>query len=120
MKLGKPLLVGGASGFWKDGLACAVAKAAGTVVERLQCYVGINEEKAIGTTARAFQRMADQHAEIGHCQSQDHSVRCSDFERGAPDWKWYAIARSRYYFATCYSGKDRKQIAQVALPACVT
>jgi len=35
MKLGKPLLVEGPPGSGKTELACAVAKAAGTVVERL-------------------------------------------------------------------------------------
>jgi len=57
MKLGKPLLVGGPPGSGKTELACAVAKAAGTVVERLQCYVGINEEKAIGKCDEALQKL---------------------------------------------------------------
>src|SRR5436853_7635950 len=57
MKLGKPLLVEGPPGSGKTELACAVAKAAGTVVERLQCYVGINEEKAIGKFDEALQRL---------------------------------------------------------------
>jgi len=38
-------------------LACAVADAAGTVVERLQCYVGITEEKAIGKFDEALQKL---------------------------------------------------------------
>jgi MoxR-like ATPase len=57
MKLGKPLLVEGPPGSGKTELACAVAKAAGTVVERLQCYVGINEEKAIGKFDEALQKL---------------------------------------------------------------
>ena len=52
MKLGRPLLVD--SG--KTELACPVAKAAGAVVERLQCYVGINEEKAIGKFDEPLQK----------------------------------------------------------------
>ena len=48
LKMGKPLLVEGPPGSGKTELVCTVARAAGTVVERLQCYVGINEEKAIG------------------------------------------------------------------------
>src|SRR5437870_13842457 len=57
MKLRKPLLVEGPPGSGKTELACAVAKAAGTVVERLQCYVGINEEKAIGKLDEALQKL---------------------------------------------------------------
>ena len=57
IKLGKPLLVEGPPGSGKTELACAVAKAARAVVERLQCYVGINEEKAIGTFDDVLQRL---------------------------------------------------------------
>lgn len=47
-KLKKPLLVEGPPGCGKTELAYAVAEAAGTQLERLQCYEGITEEKAIG------------------------------------------------------------------------
>src|SRR5437588_9548081 len=57
MKLGKPLLVEGPPGYGKTELACAVAKAAGTVIERLQCYVGIDEDKAIGKFDEALQKL---------------------------------------------------------------
>jgi hypothetical protein len=46
-RLQKPLLLEGPAGSGKTQLAYAVADAAETVVERLQCYEGINEEKAI-------------------------------------------------------------------------
>ena len=56
-RMHKPLLVEGPPGCGKTELACAVADAAGTVVERLQCYVGITEEKAIGKFDEALQRL---------------------------------------------------------------
>src|SRR6266581_401018 len=47
-KMQKPLLVEGPPGCGKTELAYAVDAAANTTVERLQCYEGITEEKAIG------------------------------------------------------------------------
>ena len=56
-KLHKPLLLEGPAGSGKTQLAYAVAEAAGTYVERLQCYEGINEEKAIGKFDEPLQRL---------------------------------------------------------------
>jgi MoxR-like ATPase len=56
-KLHKPLLLEGPAGSGKTQLAYAVAQAAHTTVERLQCYQGINEEKAIGKFDEPLQRL---------------------------------------------------------------
>ena len=55
-KLQKPLLVEGPPGCGKTELAYAVAAAGHTKVERLQCYDGITEEKAIGKFDEALNK----------------------------------------------------------------
>lgn len=56
-RMQKPLLVEGPPGCGKTELAYAVAAASGATVERLQCYEGITEEKAIGKFDEALQRL---------------------------------------------------------------
>lgn len=56
-RMQKPLLIEGPPGCGKTELAYAVAEAADSVVERLQCYVGISEEKAIGKFDEALQKL---------------------------------------------------------------
>lgn len=56
-QLHKPVIMEGPAGSGKTQLAYAVAAAADTIVERLQCYEGINEDKAIGKFDEALQRL---------------------------------------------------------------
>jgi MoxR-like ATPase len=55
--LHKPLFLEGVAGSGKTQLAYAIADAAQTHVERLQCYVGIDEGKAIGKFDESLQRL---------------------------------------------------------------
>jgi MoxR-like ATPase len=56
-QLQKPIIVEGPPGCGKTALAQAIAVAGATTIERLQCYEGINEEKAIGKFDTALQRL---------------------------------------------------------------
>jgi MoxR-like ATPase len=56
-RLQKPLLLEGPAGSGKTQLAYAVADAAHTTVERLQCYEGINEHKVMGKFDEPLQRL---------------------------------------------------------------
>jgi MoxR-like ATPase len=56
-RMQRPLLIEGPPGCGKTELAYAVARSAETNVERLQCYIGVNEDKAIGKFDEALQKL---------------------------------------------------------------
>lgn len=56
-RMRKPLLIEGPPGCGKTELAYALAEAADSPVERLQCYAGITEDKAIGRFDEALQKL---------------------------------------------------------------
>jgi len=53
----RPILLEGPAGAGKTELAASVARAYGVRLIRLQCYQGINEEKAIGQYDRSLQEL---------------------------------------------------------------
>jgi MoxR-like ATPase len=56
-KINKPIMLEGPAGAGKTELAQSVARAAGAELLRLQCYQGINEEKAIGQFNKSLQEL---------------------------------------------------------------
>lgn len=56
-QLEKPIILEGPAGSGKTQLAVSVAQAAGTHVERLQCYEGITDKQAIGEFDQGLQRL---------------------------------------------------------------
>jgi len=85
-KLQKPLLLEGPAGSGKTRLALSVAAAAQTHVERLQCYRGVSEEKAIGRFDESLQRL---YMEFSKGQHEDWrtiqaNLKGRDFFRPGP------------------------------------
>ncbi len=85
-KLNKPLLLEGPAGSGKTQLAVSVAQAAGTHVERLQCYRGVTEEKAIGRFDESLQRlyMEFSKGQNERWQSLQANLKGRDFFRPGP------------------------------------
>ena len=78
-RLHKPLLLEGPAGSGKTQLAYAVAEAANTSVERLQCYEGIDEEKAIGKFDEPLQRLCvELKAKSGNVDWEDLQTELHD------------------------------------------
>ena len=85
-RMQKPLLLEGPAGSGKTQLAVSVAKAAGTHIERLQCYRGVTEDQAIGKFDEGLQRLYMEFArgEHGDWQSVQASLKGRDFFRAGP------------------------------------
>ena len=82
----KPLLLEGPAGSGKTQLAISVAAAAGTHVERLQCYRGVSEEQAIGRFDESLQRLYLEYAKGQHGSWKDlqTNLKGRDFFRAGP------------------------------------
>src|ERR1700690_4442655 len=85
-KLQKPLLLEGPAGSGKTQLALSVAQAAGTHVERLQCYRGVTEDKAIGRFDEGLQRLYMEFSKGQHenWQTVQANLKGRDFFRPGP------------------------------------
>ena len=85
-KLQKPLLLEGPAGSGKTQLAVSVAAAAGTHIERLQCYRGVTEDKAIGRFDEGLQRLYMEFSKGQHenWQSVQANLKGRDFFRPGP------------------------------------
>jgi len=90
-KLQKPLLLEGPAGSGKTQLAVSVAQAAGTHIERLQCYRGVTEDKAIGRFDESLQRLymefskgQDANGKAGNWRELQANLKGRDFFRPGP------------------------------------
>jgi len=87
-KLQKPLLLEGPAGSGKTQLAVSVAQAAGTHIERLQCYRGVTEDKAIGRFDESLQRLymefSKGNGESGSWRGLQANLKGRDFFRPGP------------------------------------
>jgi len=87
-KLRKPLLLEGPAGSGKTQLAVSVAQAAGTHIERLQCYRGVTEDKAIGRFDESLQRLymefSKGNGESGSWRELQANLKGRDFFRPGP------------------------------------
>jgi MoxR-like ATPase len=87
-KLQRPLLLEGPAGSGKTQLAVSVAQAAGTHIERLQCYRGVTEDKAIGRFDESLQRLymefSKGNGESGSWRELQANLKGRDFFRPGP------------------------------------
>src|ERR1700757_5539951 len=85
-RLQKPLLLEGPAGSGKTQLAVSVAAAANTHIERLQCYRGVTEDKAIGRFDESLQRLYMEFSKGQHedWQSVQTNLKGRDFFRPGP------------------------------------
>jgi MoxR-like ATPase len=90
-KLQKPLLLEGPAGSGKTQLAVSVAQAAGTHIERLQCYRGVTEDRAIGRFDESLQRLylefskgQDTNGKAGSWRELQANLKGRDFFRPGP------------------------------------
>jgi MoxR-like ATPase len=87
-KMQKPLLLEGPAGSGKTQLAVSVAQAAGTHIERLQCYRGVTEDKAIGRFDESLQRLymefSKGNVESGSWRELQANLKGREFFRPGP------------------------------------